>query len=152
VLVQVHYSSLNYKDALSVDRLLNHGLSPEQGRGGGYGGWPDSGNSHQKHQVRRAVTCCGNVASPNLELTVYSFILRGVALLGIDAARCNMELRRRVWTKLAGPWKLEQLTGLAETISLPELDQAIDAMLEGRMRGRLVLRHEIAAARIMVRK
>jgi len=93
-----------------------------------------------------AVTCCGNVADPNLELTVYPFILRGVALLGIDAAKCDMALRRLIWAKLAGPWKLDQLAGLAETISLTELDHAIDEMLQGRIRGRIVVRHETALA------
>ena len=31
------------------------------------------------------VTCCGNVASPKLNLTVFPFILRGVTLVGIDS-------------------------------------------------------------------
>jgi acrylyl-CoA reductase (NADPH) len=92
-----------------------------------------------------AVTCCGNVAAPDLELTVYPFILRGVALLGIDAAKCDMALRRLVWEKLAGPWKLEMLADLAETISLAELDRYIDEMLQGRIKGRVVLYHETVA-------
>jgi putative YhdH/YhfP family quinone oxidoreductase len=48
------------------------------------------------------VTCCGNVASPDLPLTVYPFILRGVTLVGIDAQNCGVDvvLMRRIvgWT------------------------------------------------------
>lgn len=92
-----------------------------------------------------AVTCCGNVASPDLPLNVYPFILRGVALLGIDAAECGMEIRKQVWHKLAGPWKLEELGALARVITLEELDGSIEEMLKGRMKGRVVLKHEGAA-------
>ena len=34
------------------------------------------------------VTCCGNVASPDLPINVFPFILRGVSLLGIDSQHC----------------------------------------------------------------
>ena len=47
-----------------------------------------------------AVTCCGNVASGELPTTVYPFILRGVTLLGIDAAECPLTLRQKIWDKL----------------------------------------------------
>ena len=48
-----------------------------------------------------AVTCCGLVASPKLDMNVFPFILRGVSLLGIDSVQCPMEPRLRVWAKLA---------------------------------------------------
>ena len=94
-----------------------------------------------------AVTCCGNVASPELHLTVYPFILRGVSLLGIDAAQCAMELRKRIWKKLAGPWKIDRLEDMARTISLEQLDEAIEQMLQGRNKGRVVLEHRTAAGK-----
>ncbi len=42
-----------------------------------------------------AVTCCGNVASADLPLSVYPFILRGVSLLGIDSAKCPIHIQRK---------------------------------------------------------
>ena len=87
-----------------------------------------------------AVACCGLVASPDLITTVYPFILRGVTLMGIDSAECGLDLRQRLWEKLAGPWKLEQLPRLAMDCSLDQLDPYIDRILAGQVRGRVVVR------------
>jgi acrylyl-CoA reductase (NADPH) len=43
------------------------------------------------------VTCCGNVASPKLDLTVFPFILRGISLIGIASQDYPMEYRKQVW-------------------------------------------------------
>jgi len=85
------------------------------------------------------VTCCGNAASGDLPLNVYPFILRGVILAGIDSANCPMSRRREIWRKLAGEWKLADLDELARTVSLSELDEEIERMLQGRARGRVVV-------------
>jgi putative YhdH/YhfP family quinone oxidoreductase len=86
-----------------------------------------------------AVTCCGNVASPDLSLSVYPFILRGVSLLGIDSAKCSIDVRKEIWQKLAGEWRLENLESLAAECKLPELPGHIERMLQGRHSGRLVV-------------
>ena len=86
-----------------------------------------------------AVTCCGNVASPNLDLTVYPFILRGVSLIGIDSQNCPMGQREIVWEKLAGEWKPENLQELCREISLNELPESIKRMLSGKLKGRTVV-------------
>ena len=85
------------------------------------------------------VTCCGNVASGDLNLTVYPFILRGVSLLGIDCVSCPRQTRREIWKKLAGPWKLENLEKLATEITLDQLDEKIDQMLAGQITGRIIV-------------
>ena len=86
------------------------------------------------------ITCCGNVASPKLDLTVYPFILRGVSLIGIDSQNCPMEHREMVWNKLALEWKPDNLAGLCCEISLGELPKAIEKMLAGKLRGRTVVK------------
>ena len=48
------------------------------------------------------VTCCGNVASPDLPINVFPFILRGAKLIGINSQTCPMDHRLKVWEKLAG--------------------------------------------------
>ncbi|OQX10464.1 MAG: oxidoreductase [Desulfobulbaceae bacterium A2] len=85
------------------------------------------------------VTCCGNAASHRLELSVYPFILRAVSLLGIDAAECPMALRQQVWGLLAGPWRINSLGKLAQTVDLDGLEQEIERMLAGRHHGRTVV-------------
>ncbi len=86
-----------------------------------------------------AVTCCGNVASPELILSVYPFILRGVSLLGIDSAKCPIHKRKTVWQKLGDEWRLENLDALVTECSLAELSGFIDKMLQGRHTGRLIV-------------
>ena len=64
------------------------------------------------------VTCCGNVASPELPLTVYPFILRGITLMGIDSQNCPMSTRVKIWQNLAGPWKLSHLEDMVTETDL----------------------------------
>lgn len=88
---------------------------------------------------RAVVTCCGNVAAANLETTVYPFILRGVRLIGIDSASCPYCHRLEVWQKLAEAWKLDSLDTLAAEISLAQLDENIEQMLNGESMGRKIV-------------
>lgn len=85
------------------------------------------------------VTCCGNVASPDLNLTVYPFILRGISLVGIDSQNYPMPSRINLWKKLANEWKPEVLERLYTEISLEELDDCIAQMLAGGSKGRKVI-------------
>jgi putative YhdH/YhfP family quinone oxidoreductase len=89
--------------------------------------------------LRGVVTCCGNVASPDLPLNVFPFILRGVTLVGIDSQNCPMEQRLKVWERLAGSWKLENLESLSHEVDLEGLDDQIDLILKGAQRGRVVV-------------
>jgi acrylyl-CoA reductase (NADPH) len=86
-----------------------------------------------------AVTCCGNVASADLPLSVYPFILRGVSLLGIDSAKCPIHIRKKIWHKLAGEWRLKKLDSLATECGLSELPEYIERMLQGRQTGRVII-------------
>ena len=85
------------------------------------------------------VTCCGNVASPDLPLTVFPFILRGVRLIGIDSQNCPMDIRRKVWKHLAGDWKVDALHDLCTEIGLNGLNENIDLILKGLQKGRVVV-------------
>lgn len=86
------------------------------------------------------VTCCGNVASPDLPLTVFPFILKGISLFGIDSQHCPMNTRVKIWEKLAGDWKLNNLDTIASEITLDGLDKKIDQMLAGKAKGRTVVK------------
>jgi putative YhdH/YhfP family quinone oxidoreductase len=86
-----------------------------------------------------AVTCCGNVASADLPLSVYPFILRGVSLLGIDSARCPIHIRKKIWQKLAGEWRIKNLDTLVTECTLSELPGFIERMLLGGQTGRVIV-------------
>ena len=85
------------------------------------------------------VTCCGNVASAELPINVYPFILRGVSLVGIDSQDSPMKLRQQIWDKISNEWKLDQLEQLTTEITLHELDSNIELILQGKQRGRVVI-------------
>lgn len=85
------------------------------------------------------VAACGMAASPELSLTVFPFILRGVSLLGIDSVECSMERRLKAWNKIAGEWKLENLDFLYSECSLENLGDKIEAILKGKITGRIVV-------------
>ena len=89
------------------------------------------------------VTCCGNVASPKLDLTVFPFILRGVTLIGIDSQNYPMTYREKVWNKLSKEWKNDQLTEAADEISLNELNEKIALILKGKLKGRTLVTLEV---------
>ena len=86
------------------------------------------------------VTCCGNVASPKLDLTVFPFILRGVSLIGIDSQNYPMTFREKVWNKLANEWKIDSLNEATTEITLEEVQSKIDLMLRGESKGRTIIR------------
>lgn len=86
-----------------------------------------------------AVACCGLVGSPELPLTVFPFILRGVSLQGVDSAQCPRETRLKVWERLAGPWKPARLDQGATECTLEELEERIQGMLKGELKGRTVV-------------
>jgi len=87
-----------------------------------------------------AVTCCGNVASADLPLNVYPFILRGVRLIGIDSQNCPMSIRQKIWQKIASEWKIDWLQTITTKASLEELNDKIDLMLAGKHIGRTIIR------------
>ncbi|PKH69031.1 oxidoreductase [Flavobacterium sp. ALD4] len=89
------------------------------------------------------ITCCGNVASPKLDLTVFPFILRGISLIGIDSQNYPMLYREQVWNKLSKDWKPDNLVDIATEITLNELSEKIDLMLNGKLKGRTIINMEL---------
>jgi len=88
-----------------------------------------------------AVASSGNTGGVELRTTVLPFILRGVALLGIDSAHTPIERRRRVWERLATDLRPRGLDeSITSEIPLDQLDGVLDEVLAGRGRGRTVVR------------
>jgi putative YhdH/YhfP family quinone oxidoreductase len=86
-----------------------------------------------------AVTCCGLVGSSELQFNVYPFILRGVSLLGIDSVHCPPVTRLQLWERLARVWKPELLTEMVTEVSLEGVEEKIRAILQGGIRGRVIV-------------
>ena len=82
---------------------------------------------------------CGNAASPDLSSDRLPFILRGVSLLGINSVECPMSTRLLMWQKLSAEWKVDFSGDLISECSLEELNPKIDQILQGGIRGRVVV-------------
>ena len=87
-----------------------------------------------------AVAACGNASGPALTTTVFPFILRGVALLGIDSAYLPIAQRRRLWARLATDLRPRALAERVTEIPLEAVEMALDAIRQGEARGRWVVR------------
>ena len=85
------------------------------------------------------VAACGNVASVELHTTVFPFILRGVVLAGSDSGMLPMPERTAIWGKMAADWKPANLESIVDEVDLHGLGPKIDAILQGQIRGRVVV-------------
>ena len=85
------------------------------------------------------IALCGLVAGHDFAGSVIPFLLRGVNLLGIDSVACPMSYRQTIWKRLATDLKPRHLQQLARVITLSELPQAIDDILQGKVTGRLLV-------------
>lgn len=87
-----------------------------------------------------AVAASGLTAGTDIATTVYPFIIRGVALLGVDSVLVPIEHRRALWAELARTVPLQMLEEIvSREIGLGALDQALDQLLAGTVRGRVLL-------------
>ena len=87
------------------------------------------------------ITCCGNVNSIKLETTVFPFILRGIALQGIDSAESPISYKKYLWDKIASEWQISYSKSSIKIIKLNELAPEIDKILNGNQKGRVVVKH-----------
>jgi acrylyl-CoA reductase (NADPH) len=87
------------------------------------------------------IASIGLAASPELKTTVMPFILRGVALLGINSSATRREWRLAVWQRIATDLKPRQLARIVtRTIDFAELPQAFPPYIAGGVTGRTVVR------------
>ncbi len=86
-----------------------------------------------------AVAACGLAGGADLPTSVFPFILRGVALLGIESVQCPLALREEAWRRLARDLTAADLAAVTEEIGLGDLPARAEAILAGQVRGRTVV-------------
>ncbi|MEQ9188310.1 MAG: YhdH/YhfP family quinone oxidoreductase [Cryomorphaceae bacterium] len=89
-----------------------------------------------------SVASCGLVASHELNMTVYPFLLNGVNILGVDSAETQMSLRKDIWSRLSSTWKVDGLLDYGSFIQLEEIMDHMDLILKGRTQGRVVVKFD----------
>jgi acrylyl-CoA reductase (NADPH) len=87
-----------------------------------------------------AVAACGLAGGMDLPTSVAPFILRGVSLLGIDSVMHPMADRRTAWRRLESELDRGKLAGMTSEIGLAEVIEAGRNIVEGRVRGRIVVK------------
>ena len=87
-----------------------------------------------------AIAACGLAGGMDLPTTVAPFILRGVSLIGIDSVMCPLERRREAWKRLASDIDAGKLAAMTSEIDLAGVMDAGRRIVEGAVRGRIVVK------------
>lgn len=93
--------------------------------------------SQMKYNGRAATV--GLAASHALNTTVMPFILRGVDLLGVDSVMIPYERRVQAWQRLTRELPASILDQVAEEISLEQVPDYARNIVEGKVRGRVLV-------------
>lgn len=87
-----------------------------------------------------AVAASGLTGGPKLPTTVLPFILRGVALLGMDSVQMPIDKRRDLWHQLQNSLVPQRLSQLSQDVDISDVVGVIDAVRDGKYSGRAVVR------------
>lgn len=137
-----YLESLGAASMLNRDELAAPGKPLQKER---YAGVVDVLGSHALAnacaQVKRngAVAACGLAMGMDFPSSVAPFILRGVALYGIDSVYASQARRQAAWKRLATDLDSARLGGIVREISLEETIAAAEAMLAGKVVGRYLV-------------
>ncbi|MDU4128837.1 MDR family oxidoreductase [Pantoea sp.] len=86
-----------------------------------------------------AVAACGMAQGLDLPTSVAPFILRGVTLAGVDSVMCPIPQRQQAWQRLGELLDSDLLSQLTQVIPLSEARQGAQDLLDGKVRGRLIV-------------
>jgi len=86
-----------------------------------------------------AVAACGLAQGMDFPASVAPFILRGVSLLGIDSVMAPRPPRLAAWDRLAKDLDVSALDVIATEIVLADAIPAAAELLQGKVRGRIVV-------------
>ncbi|WP_244816211.1 MDR family oxidoreductase [Caballeronia sp. Lep1P3] len=86
-----------------------------------------------------AVAACGLAQGMDFPATVAPFILRGVALLGVDSVYVPRPRRIAAWNAIADEIPVETIESVASTIALGETPDFAARLLRGEVKGRVIV-------------
>ena len=90
-------------------------------------------------QYNGTVAACGLANSFKLDTTVMPFILRNVRLQGVDSVSCPFTRRQQAWQRLAAELPATAYTELSQVIALAAVPEAAQAIIEGKIQGRVLV-------------
>jgi acrylyl-CoA reductase (NADPH) len=97
-------------------------------------------NACAQTRYRGAVAACGLAQGADLPATVMPFILRAVALLGVESVMAPLALRERAWSRLAQDLDASKLDAITTEVPLSEAVDHAQRLMDGKVRGRIAVR------------
>ena len=141
-------SEADYLRDLGAAEIIDRAELSEPGRPLGKERWAggvDAVGSHTLANVLAqtayggAVAACGLAQGMDLPTTVAPFILRGVSLLGIDSVMAPKDVRLEAWRRIGRDLEMDKLKALSTTIGFDGIIQAGHDIVDGKIRGRVVV-------------
>ena len=138
----------DYLTALGADSIIDRAELSAPGRAMGKERWAGVVDSVGSHTLANAcattryggaVAACGLAQGADFPATVMPFILRGVRLLGIDSVMAPKAARLAAWDRLARDLDPAKLETIAREIALGEAVAVAADLLDGKLRGRVVV-------------
>ena len=90
-----------------------------------------------KHSA--SVAAVGLAGGSDLPASVVPFLLRGIALIGIDSVLQPYDARLRAWDRIARDLPMDKLDTMIQPATLSDLPQLGRDILKGQVRGRVVV-------------
>lgn len=138
----------DYLTKLGASDVIDRNTLSEPGRPLGKERWAAAIDSVGGHTLANVcagikyggvVAACGLAQSMEFPATVAPFILRGVMLAGIDSVMRPLEDRIEAWSRLEDIIEPDMFEAVAADIGLNEVVETASKLLEGKVRGRVVV-------------
>jgi acrylyl-CoA reductase (NADPH) len=138
----------DYLTKLGASDVIDRNTLSEPGRPLGKERWAAAIDSVGGHTLANVcagikyggvVAACGLAQSMEFPATVAPFILRGVTLAGIDSVMRPLEDRIEAWSRLGDIIEPDMFEAVAADIGLNEVVDTATKLLEGKVRGRVVV-------------
>ena len=138
----------DYLRGLGADEIIDRATLSAPGRPLNKERWAagvDSVGSHTlanllaQTKYNGAIAACGLAQGLDLPASVAPFILRGIALLGIDSVMCPKPRRLEAWARLARDLDPGKLAAMTTIVPFGQVIEVATGILAGKVRGRIVV-------------
>jgi acrylyl-CoA reductase (NADPH) len=96
-------------------------------------------NAIAQTNANGCVAACGLAQGPGLPTSVMPFILRGVTLAGVNSVHVPFARRKMAWDRMATDLDANKLEQMTEVVSLNDAIGVAEKILQGQIRGRVVV-------------
>lgn len=138
----------DFLKGLGASEIIDRAELSEAGRPLGKERWAAGVDSVGSHTLANllaqtkyggAIAACGLAQGFDLPATVMPFILRGVALLGVDSVMAPKERRIEAWNRIVADLDMAKLDQITTTIGFDDIVQTAHDILDGKVRGRVIV-------------